>query len=367
MFNWLYNALGSMLSWFSSWTGSYAIALLFYALIFKIVFLPFAIKQQKNQIAMAKLTPKISLIRAKYNGRVDRVSQQKMQQEIMELQQKEGYSMLSGCLPMLIQFPIIIFLYNVIRNPLSYIAKASDGLIVKIHQVLNGLEAPVEFGKIEQIGLISTIKKAVSENGAGALSNIVYTNSEGVNEFIQYSDIPNFDFLGMDLAATPSFAAPSLLILIPFLAAFFQWFTMWITRKVNANPMNAVSTPDGQTQMSMKIMDLIFPLMTLWLAFSFSGMLGLYWVYQSIIGLLQSVIIAKLMPLPKFTEEEIKALKKAQREQEKAQRAAAKAQPKYKSLHYIDEDDYEELPTIKGSDSKNKKTPLSSDVPEIKD
>ena len=51
-----------MLAWFESWTGSYAIALLFYALIFKILFLPFSIKQQKNQIKMAKLTPKIEQI-----------------------------------------------------------------------------------------------------------------------------------------------------------------------------------------------------------------------------------------------------------------------------------------------------------------
>ena len=120
MFGWLYNALGSLLAWFESWTGSYAIALLFYALIFKVLFLPFAIKQQKNQIAMAKLAPKMQLIRAKYRGRVDRVSQQKMQQEMMELQQKEGYSPLSGCLPLLIQLPLIIFLYNVIRKPLSF-------------------------------------------------------------------------------------------------------------------------------------------------------------------------------------------------------------------------------------------------------
>ena len=57
-----------MLSFFDSITGSYALALLFYALIFKIVFLPFSIKQQRNQIKLASLTPKIALIRAKYKS-----------------------------------------------------------------------------------------------------------------------------------------------------------------------------------------------------------------------------------------------------------------------------------------------------------
>ena len=115
LFGWLYGPIGTMLSWFSSlFGGSYAFALLLYALLFKIVFLPFSIKQQKNQIKMAKLTPQLELIKAKYAGRTDAPTKQKMQQEIMEFQQKEGYNPLSGCLPMLLQFPIIIFLYDII-------------------------------------------------------------------------------------------------------------------------------------------------------------------------------------------------------------------------------------------------------------
>ena len=47
-----------MLAWFESWSGSYAVALLFYALIFKIVFLPFSIKQQKNQIKWQSSPPR---------------------------------------------------------------------------------------------------------------------------------------------------------------------------------------------------------------------------------------------------------------------------------------------------------------------
>ena len=135
MFDWLYELFGTMLSFFNSITGSYALALLLYALVFKLVFLPFSIKQQKNQIAMAKLTPKIELIKAKYKGRNDQVTLRKQQEEIMALQQKEGYNPLSGCLPLLLQMPLIIFLYNVIRNPLSYIAKIGDEIMVKCIEI----------------------------------------------------------------------------------------------------------------------------------------------------------------------------------------------------------------------------------------
>ena len=350
-----------MLAWFESWSGSYAVALLFYALIFKIVFLPFSIKQQKNQIKMAKLTPKIEVIKAKYKGSNTQASQQKMQQEIMELQQKEGYSPLSGCLPMLIQLPIVIFLYNVIRNPLSYIAKFSDEIIVKLQNavatVTEGVEAIAieSFSKIDQIKLISQINAADPEIFSDIEANL--------------SALPNFNFFGINLAETPAFnlfgTIDGWLILIPILAAVSSWLSMVLMRKWNPNP--ATAGADQQTQASMKIMDLMMPLMSLFIAFNFSGMLGIYWVYQSAISILQSFIVSRVMPMPTYTEEELKAMKKAQKAAEKAQKEALRTQPKVRSLHYIDEDDYDELPEIKTQNNAQKKKNSGIDIPEIKD
>jgi YidC/Oxa1 family membrane protein insertase len=358
MFSWLYKLLGTMLGWFSSiFGGSYALGLLLYALVFKILFLPFTIKQQKNQIKMAKLTPKIALIRAKYKGRTDRVTQQKMQQEIMELQQKEGASPLAGCLPMLIQLPLIIFLYNVIRKPLSYITKVSGTVILEAYKLINPETTITSAGAIDQIGFISQINSYLKTNINGAV------NLENIG--LDVSKIPDFTLFGINLADTPSLANFSVLVIIPVLAAVFQWFTMWVTRKVNGN--NQLQAADAQSQMSMRMMDLVMPIMTIFFAFNFSGMLGLYWVYQSIISIIQTIILAKAMPIPKFTEEELKAIRKAEKEQAKAQREALKQQPKFRSLHYIDEDDYDELPEVKNS-TANKDTNLnSSDAPEIKD
>ena len=354
MFDWLYQLFGTMLSWFDSITGSYALALLLYALVFKIVFIPFSIKQQKNQIAMAKLAPKMELIKAKYKGRNDQVTLRKQQEEIMELQRKEGYSPFSGCLPMLIQLPLIIFLYNVIRSPLSYISKLSNEVIVALERVVNP-ESTLEFSKIDQIGLISKLQEIGGE--------IAYANGETVGIF-DTALLPNFNLFGLNLAATPSFTAISLLVLIPFIAAGVQYLSMVLMRKWN-NTMQT-GAADAQAQASMKMMDIMMPLMTVFFAFNFSAMLGLYWIYQSALGILQTFIISKTMPLPKYTEEELKAMRKAQKEAEKAQKAALKTQPKYKSLHYIDEDDYDELPTIKGSETKAAKLD-GVDAPEIKD
>lgn len=354
MFDWLYEALGTMLSWFSSiFGGSYALALLIYALLFKVVFLPFSIKQQKNQIKMAKLTPQIELIKAKYAGRTDQPTVQKMQQEIMEFQQKEGYSPLSGCLPMLLQFPIIIFLYNVIRNPLSYICKLGEDTVVSIYRLVNDVAAETEvaFASIDQIKLVSSIEKFGDNAAVEALG-------------LDFSTLPNFNFFGLNLAETPN-QVWGWLIIVPVLAAVLTWLSMWLTRKWNGNAMQAAGQ-DAQAQASNKIMDLVMPGMTLFFCFSFSGMMGIYWIYQSVFGILQTYLLSKFMPLPKYSEEELKAMKRAQKNAEKTQRQTLKEMPKYRSLHYIDEEDYDELPEVKTSNKDTKKN-HGIEMPEIKD
>ena len=91
----MYQFFGNILNVFNSWTGNYMLALLLFALMIKIILLPLSIMQQKNQIKGAKLRPKILLIEKKYAGRNDQPTLKKKQAEIMELQQKEGYSAFS--------------------------------------------------------------------------------------------------------------------------------------------------------------------------------------------------------------------------------------------------------------------------------
>lgn len=336
--------------------NSYALALILYALVFKLVFLPFSIKQQKNQINMAKLTPKIEVIKAKYRGRTDQVSKQKMQQEIMDLQQREGASPFAGCLPMLIQFPLIIWLYKVIRNPLSYICGmdqgAFDTLFYRLSQ--SGVtEEAITALKGDQLQIISIIKS----------SGVEYTD-------LVSRELPNLKLFGLDLGNAPSLTSgwPLILVcLIPVFAAALQWLTMFCTRKWNS--VQQVTETDAQNNMSMKMMDIMMPLMTLFITFSFSALMGLYWIFQSVLAILQTFILAKAMPLPRYTEEELKAMKKEQKQAEKAQKQALKGNVKYKSLHFIDEDDYDALPTVKNNNEKDGKKNASfySDKPELKD
>lgn len=343
-----------MLRFFDSITGHYAIALILYALVFKILFLPFGIKQQKNQIKMAKLTPKIEVIKAKYRGRNDQVTQRKMQEEIMALQQQEGYSPLSGCLPLLLQMPVIFWLFKVIRMPLTYIAGWSDEWIVHVYKTLNPADLSTD---VE--GIIGALE---ANNGNYQIQLINKINESGID----FGRLPNFLLGGTNLANDPSFK--SWLIIIPLLAAGFQWFHMWMTKKLNGNANAVAGQNDAQTNASMKIMDIVMPVMTFVIAMGFPAMMGLYWIYQSVFAILQSLVLAKAMPMPRYTEEQLKQMKKDQKAAEKAQKELLKNQPKYRSLHYIDEDDYDTLPDVKTKDADAKRSSdIDKNLPEIKD
>ena len=346
MLDFIYELFGTILSGLYSFTHSYAIALLLFALIFKVVFIPFGIKQQKNQIAMAKLRPKIAKIEKKYAGRVDRPTLEKKQREIMELQQQEGYSMLGGCLPLLLQMPLILILYKVIRAPLSYICKLNDDQVKAVAKLFLE-DVPEKINQIDQIGLIDKIEHFVAENATGA--------EQLMQVGLDVSTLPDFSLFGANLAANPSFQNLSVLVLIPVFAAAFQWLAMFLSRKWMGNTQMPGAEQDPQTELSMKMMDFMMPAMTLFFAFNFSAMLGLYWIYQSVLGIAQQYVLAKVMPLPRFSEEELKEIEKAEKEKQKAQKAAIKQQPKYKSLHFIDADDYDTLPEVKKTAESDKK------------
>ncbi len=354
LFGWLYEPIGAMLSWFSSLFGGYYVfGLILYALLFKILFLPFSIKQQKNQIKMAKLTPKIELIKAKYRGRTDQVTMQKQQEEILELQQKEGYSPFAGCLPMLLQFPIIIFLYGIIRGPLSYICGLDD---TAINAIISTVGYDASAG-IDQIKLV------------GRINEYLASNPDGLADYAdQLAKLPNLTLFGTNLAGTPWDSLTtnfSWVVIIPILAAVLTWLSMFLSRKWNANP--ATQPQNDQANSSMKMMDLMMPAMTLFMAFPLSSLMGIYWIYQSALGILQSFIISRAMPLPKYTEEELKEMKKQQKEAEKAARTAAKNAPKVRSLHYIDDEDYETLPDAPTDKDGKKKDDGEMSIPEYLD
>lgn len=335
---------------FDGFTGNYALTLLLFTLVIKLVFLPLGIKQQKNQIKMAAIRPKEEVIRKKYAGRTDRATQQKMQQELMELQQKENVSPFGGCMPMIVQLVVIMSVYYIIREPLTYICGMADAELVNLANALgltinNAAVTESNLAQLDQINAIAAVTPKLSEWTA------VYPSLE---------TMPNLDLFGLNLGVTPSsvwsgftsgsevvgVGVPTFLnvvayMIIPVGCFLLQVGTMKLTRKFT---YQSPATQDAQAGCSMKMMDWMMPLMSLFFCFTFSSAIGLYWIYSNILSFAQTVILAKTMPVPKVTDEDIK---KAEKEMKAKGYNTKKADLiKVRSLHHIDDDDYESLPEV---------------------
>ena len=360
---WIGKFLGILTNLFG---GSYVLALILFALIVEVVMLPVAIKQQKNMIGMAKLRPAMAKIEKKYAGRNDPVTMQKKREEMMALQQREGYSPFAGCLPMLLQLIIVGFiLYPIIQNPIYYMLEQSEDFTSALLYYATSPEAAGGLGfelsaKGNAIELLSLLNK---ENIVGIANFAPIANGQQIADTFIALDIPNFTIFGgaINLGAIPKIA--SWLVFVPILNIAGQWLTMFLSKKWNQTGMNPVAQ-DAQNAASMKIMEILPLALTAFILFQIPAMIGVYWFIRSLISLGKQYLIKLAMPIPKYTEAEIKEMEKMERERQKAQKAALKAQPKVRSLHYIDDDDYEELPQIKNNDATKH---VSDDAPEIKD
>ena len=95
--------------------GNYGIAIIIFTIIVKLVMIPLTIKQTKSMKNMQEIQPKIKEIQKKYAN-----DKEKMNEKVMALYKEHNVNPFGGCLPLLIQFPIIIGLFTVLRQPENY-------------------------------------------------------------------------------------------------------------------------------------------------------------------------------------------------------------------------------------------------------
>ena len=324
--------------------GKYVFGLLIFAIVVELLMLPFGIKQQKNSLKQAKLRPKEMAIRNKYKGRTDQATQQKMAQEIQKMYQEEGYNPMGGCLPLLIQLPVILALYQIVIDPLRYVLGKAEALSSALTTYCTtakaagglGLELGAGKGTIELLSQAGTridgLKNFAFFSNAGECYNAL---SAGVT-------IPDFTLFGLNMGQIPSFK--SILVLVPILTFVFYFASMKLNRKFMPQP----AMQDAQMGCSNNMMDIMMPLMSVYIAFIVPAAVGIYWIFKSVLSTLKQFIMSKVMPLPVFTEEDYKAAEKALKGKggkasQDAPRASTAPAGKVRSLHYIDEDD-EPLP-----------------------
>lgn len=333
MFDFINIPFGYVIRFFYSLTDNYLFAILLFALVMEILLTPLAVKQQKNQIKQAKLQPKVMAIRKKYAGRNDQATQQKMQQETMEMYQRENFNPASGCGTLLIQLPIIMCLYNVITKPLSYISNIPKAQITALKDFITGA---TESGGL---GVALDIKNAEIE-----MINYVRNNVSLMDQFVEKAPalenaiLPNFKVMGLDLSLTPmpTFNPFNWLVLIPIITFVVMIASQKIMQKFS---YQSPETQQAQQGCSMKVMQWSMPLMSVFIEFGLASAIGVYWIFRNIITVIQKIIISKLMPLPKFTEEDYKEAER-QANMSNKQRKRESSGKFVRSLHHIDDEEY---------------------------
>lgn len=345
-FGWLLNLSYKM-------TGNYVFALLVFALIIKLVLLPFGIMQHKNSLKQASLRPREAAIIKKYAGRTDRVTQQKKQEEIQRLYQSENYSQLAGCLPMLLQLPIIISIFNVIKNPLRYLCGLKADTVNTIIQHARNITGNQTLDSIGAMNVFRDQREA-------------FLGLTQITENIADVKLPDFTVFGLDLSQTPRFGM-DILILIPIITFVAVLFSTKIMKKFSyQSPQMSQNSPD--VKMSMGLMELVMPLMSTFITFGVPAAIGIYWIYQNVFSVVQQIALVKIKPFPVFTAEDYKEAErlmagKTGKKKKKINKDPDR--PRVRSLHHIDDDEYNAKVV---DDAPNKaeggvQSPLISPVP----
>lgn len=335
---------------------SIAVCVIIFTFVTKMLMLPLTIKQQKSTKLSSQMNPEIMKIQEKYKGKKDETSMRKQQAEMQAVYEKYGTTPMSGCLPLLISLPIMFALYRVIYAIPAYVNDIGEmyGVIADQIQSIQGYgqailsfvqENGIAVSKLKPTidlvtgadGIAHNVIMLTKENlidimyqfNTGAwdafknvnladaeswlntidLTKVIQNYSLGVSvEAILPVDtasfvalIPNIQdtvteiisvnsFLGgLNILNAPGWSFPG--IIIPLLAALSQFVQSKVAMAGNKQ-QNNVDNPAAQ---SMKMMNYVMPLMSMFFCAMLPICVGLYWVASAVFGTIQTIFINRYM------------------------------------------------------------------------
>ena len=323
----IYKWLGAALLFFYNLFGNYGMAILTFGLIVKLIMLPFQMKSKHSMMRTTMLTPRVKELEKKYA-----TNKQKYQEEVARLYKDAKVNPMSGCLWTLIPFPILIILYRVVQQPLAYMLGLAEEEITTLTDLMVNLgyyTAPAgnRASYFAQMGLADKISLHFQD----VISN------PAVASFADKLESINFKFLGVNLSTTPPLAfwnaegfgtgaaatmAVIGLFLIPFISAGLSVLQTKITQQMQP-------AQDAQAAQTAKTMNLMMPLMSIWICFSMPAAMGVYWIEQSVLGIIQEAILNRYYKgkldaeMAEFNEAERKREEELERKRAETERLKA--------------------------------------------
>ena len=284
--NFIYNFLDGIMP---TDNGLVGLSIIIYTIIVYMCMLPMTINQQKTSRLTAVMNPEIQAIQKKYKNKKDQASAMKQNEEIQQVYDKYGASMMGGCLPLLIQMPFLFALYPVIYNIQEYVPA-------------------------------------------------IATASEEVNRFLT---IPSLTITPMDMIKNSgSYGMPSIIIIItaialPLISAGTQVLSMKLSQSISGQ--NNKSGQNAQMESTMKTMNTTMPLLSIFMVSTLPTGIGVYWIFSAVVRCVQQFFINK--HLKKMSIDDLieknkeKAAKKQEKRKENAERVNAMAQTSTKSIN----------------------------------
>ena len=298
---------GWLMRQFYALTGNFGLAVILFSLAVTIVLLPFMAKSKKGMMRMTRLQPKLMELQKKHEG-----NQQKLNEEIAKLYRQEKASPMGGCLWTLLPFPILLALYRAVIKPLTIVMGVPDELLAEGGALLN---------RLNELGF------ALAE-GANSYYAQIYQSEFITANFDQFAGISDklipmdFNFLGLNLAATPNWhfwafdfsegVWPVIgLFLIPIISTALSYLSMYISQKVNAT-----TATTAQAQSTNRMMLWMMPLMSLWLGFTLPAAMGIYWIMNSITGIIRDTALTAYYKKKLDAEDAVRRAEEREREEE---------------------------------------------------
>ena len=300
-FAWLLKALYDL-------TGSYGWAVVLFGVVVNLILLPFMAKSKKSMMRTSRLQPRITELQRRHEG-----NQQKLNEEMAKLYREEKINPMSGCLWSLIPFPILIALYSVIRQPLTKMMGLGAEAVTQLTDWVTTnagyvAQAKSAYQEIQIADLIHQNWDAVTGalgDFSGKLLDIIRVG-DGVYRICNRAsgkllDL-DYSFIGLNMGQQPSFKIwtfdwsnkavwlPALgLFLIPIISALLSWLSMKISTSMTPQPAG-----NQQAAATNKTMMLMMPLVSLWICYTMPAALGIYWIVNSILGILRDVSLTKV-------------------------------------------------------------------------
>ncbi len=283
--------------------ADYGIAIILFTLLSKIVLFPTAYKQQLSSVRMQALNPRLAQLKKQYAN-----NREMLAQEQQKLYKEEGVNPMGSCLPLIVTMIILYGILDVVYRPLTHILRLKDSVIEELKTIILNVK---EWG-LDEKALQSrpelTILKQVKEN-----SHVFIEKGVDADTVDQISNFKN-TFLGIDLGQVPTIhptdgwtSAAIALLMIPILSCVVQllysFYSQYKSKQLN---------PEMQGAGAMKVMMLLMPLFSLWLAFQVPAGVGFYWIWSSVFSFVQSFALYQY-----FTKDRVEVINARLKEKKK--------------------------------------------------